>query len=298
MFADLFNKKIIFVSGKGGTGKSVVTALLGLLAAQAGKKVLIAESHAFDKLSPLFGRGPLGHHETEVSEGVTCINLDAKHCLAEYITLHLGMEGLYDRVFRSKPVSSLLDAIPGLDETMLLGRLFHTCELAHKFDLLIFDSPASGHFLNLLATPDAIINSGLVGPLVREVVRVRNFLSDPEKATSVVVTLPEPLVMTETFEFAPVFNNTIPLHLSAIILNRAYATQEEQFTPAIQKYFDRKQNATKQALEDLKTYKEKNPSFLKNIYSFPDLEIIEEPITVQKLIELLPFIQEIASEPR
>lgn len=296
MFEEIFKKKIIFVSGKGGTGKSVVTALLGLLAAEAGKKVLIAESHAFDKLSPLFGRSQIGHHETTVSERVTCVNLDPKRCLAEYVTLHLGMEGLYDRVFRSKAVSSLLDAIPGLDEAMLLGRLFHTCELSHKFDLIIFDSPASGHFLNLMTTPDAIINTGLVGPLVKEVERVRNFLSDPQKATSIVVTLPESLVMTETFEFLPVFNNRIPLHLSSVILNRASSTQEEQFTPAIQKYFDRRRSATKQALDELKTYREKNPSSVKFLYTFPDLEIIEEPITVQKLAELHPLIQEIASE--
>lgn len=293
MFAELFNKKILFITGKGGTGKSVVSALLGLLAAQKGKRVLLVESHAFDKLAPLFGLAPIGHQETLVSDRLSCINLDAKRCFAEYVTLHLGMEALYERVFRSQPVSSLLDAIPGLDETMVLGRVFHTCELSNaKYDLVIFDCPASGHFLKMFATPDAIIKTGLVGPLIREVERVKSFLSNPEKASGIVVSLPEALVMTETFEFLPLFNKVIPLHLSAVILNRAYSFAAASFLTATEKYFDRKQRATKEARKELFTFLQKNPGLAQTAYTFPDMELIAEPLTLQKLADFLPLIEE------
>lgn len=285
MFAELFKKKIIFVSGKGGTGKSILTVLLGLLAAKEGKRVLIAESHAFDKLSPLLAHKPVGHNETQLAPNLSCINLDAKRCFAEYVILHLGMESLYDRVFRSQPVSSLLDAIPGLDETMILGRIFHTCELSTKYDLVIFDSPASGHFINLFATPDAIIKTGLGGPLVREVQRVKDFLSDANKSTAVVVTLPEALVMTETIEFLPIFNKKIPLHLSSVILNRTCSQMGGTFTPAIQNYFDRKSKASQEAIHELKNFfRDKNSST--KLYTLPEFGMIEEPMT---LPSQLPF---------
>jgi hypothetical protein len=295
VFEDLFDKKILFVTGKGGTGKSVITALLGLIAAKQGKRVLIAESHAFDKLSPLFSKAPVGHHETVVGERLSCINLDAKRCFAEYVILHLGMEALYERVFRSQAVTSLLDAIPGLDETMILGRLFHTCELVKdsRYDLLIFDSPASGHFFKLFATPDAILKTGLVGPLIREVQRVKDFVMDPKKAGAVVVTLPEALVMTETLESLPIFNNSIPLHLSAVILNKACPLEEGAFTPAIQSYFDRMRHATVQARKDLLAFLSKEHSTtLQHIYSIPDLGIIEDEIRKQTWDQNLSLIKE------
>ncbi len=293
MFAELFNKKIIFVSGKGGTGKSFIAAVLALLAAQKGKRVLLAESHAFDKLAPLFGHQPIGHKETQVSERVSCINLNAKRCFAEYVILHLGMEALYDRVFRSQPVTSLLDAIPGLDETMILGRLFHTCELTTKFDLVIYDSPASGHFLKMFATPDAIIKSGLVGPLVKEVTRVKAFLSDAQKATGVFVTLPETLVMNETLEFIPLFNSLIPLHLSGIFLNRSCMQSEVSFTPAIQKHYERKFKASQDARQELLNTLKANPALAQHLYCVPDLEFVNEPLSANSVRDILPLIEEI-----
>lgn len=295
MFAELFNKKILFVSGKGGTGKSAVSALLGLFAAQSGKRVLLAESHAFDKLAPLFGSVPVGHHETELLPKLSCINLDPKRCFAEYVQTHLGLESLYERVFKSQPVRSLLDAIPGLDETMVLGRLFYTCELSKtsRYDLVIVDSPASGHFLKVMSTPDAIIQTGLGGPLVREVERVKHFLRNPQKAAGVVVCIPEDLVMTETLEFLPKFGSTIPLHLASVILNRAYSYPPAQFSNAIQKYFVRKHDATAKAKAEILQFATEHSQQVHSAYMFPDLELMAEPLNLQKLSDITPLIEEL-----
>lgn len=291
MFEELFHKKIIFVSGKGGTGKSLFSVFLAFQAAERGKRVLLAEAHAFDKLAPLMGRKAIGHHETIISDRVSCINLDPKRCFAEYVILHLGMENLYERVFKTKAVKSLLDAIPGLDETMLLGRLFHTCELSEdqKYDLVIFDSPASGHFLNLFTTPDAIIDTGLVGPLVKEVQRVKEFISDPEKSAGVLMSLPETLVMTETLEFLHYFGDKIPLHLSAVILNKFCSLLDAQFTPHTQKFFERKRGESLKACEKL--LKLKSKSFEK-LYTFPDMHFIQEPVLEDRCKALAPFVKD------
>ena len=300
MFTEIFNKKLLFVSGKGGTGKSVVSALLALAAARSGKRVLLAESHAFDKLSPLFGKAPIGHHEVPVAENLSCINLDPKRCFAEYVILHLGMEALYERVFRNHLVTSLLDAIPGLDETMLLGRLFYACELSHstKYDLVIFDSPASGHFVTLLSTLDAIIKTGLAGPLVKEVRRVKEYHSDRTKCGVVLVSLPEELVMNETLDFLPRFEKSLSIGLATVILNRTFKVENGNYPPAIREYVERKDQQTVTARKELLSFLTER-RLCKTAYGFPELEMVPEPLTQEKLASLLPSIEryEIATDP-
>ncbi len=297
MFSSLFEKKMLFISGKGGTGKSTVAAILAIMAAQSGKRVLIAESHAFDKVSPIFGKKPAGHEETSIAPGISCINLDAKRCFAEYVSLHLGMESLYKRVFRNQVVSSFLDAIPGLDEAMILGRLFYTCELRTpaKYDLIIFDSPASGHFINLMATPDTIIQTGLVGPLVNELKRTRDFLADEQKCAGIIVTLPEALAMSETLEFLPIFIQKVPVALNSIILNRDYSyfRKNEALPPAIASYGARKKQESDKSRETLLKALAKN-TLKFHIYSMPNCEQVPEPLDASQLGDMLPLFEKLA----
>lgn len=297
MFSSLFEKKMLLISGKGGTGKSTIAAILAILAAQKGKNVLIAESHAFDKLAPIFGKKPAGHEETVVAPGISCINLNAKRCFAEYVSIHLGMESLYKRVFSNQVVSSFLDAIPGLDEAMILGRLFYTCELRKpaKYDLIIFDCPASGHFINLMATPDKIIQTGLVGPLVNELKRTRDFLADRQKCAGIIVTLPEGLAMSETFEFLPIFARKVPVGLDSIIINRDYSyfRKNESLAPAIASYGERKKEESDKSRSALLEALAKS-AFKFHIFSVPNCEQIPEPLDATKLGDMLPLFEKLA----
>ena len=72
---DLFDRRLLLVTGKGGTGKTTVAAALALLAARSGKRVLLAEI-AGERLSTLFGRGPVGHHETPIGDGISLLAID------------------------------------------------------------------------------------------------------------------------------------------------------------------------------------------------------------------------------
>lgn len=225
LIPSLLNKKLVMITGKGGIGKTLMSSALGQLSAATKRHptrgVLLAESAAHDQLTPTFGLPAVGHLETKVAEGLTCINLSAAGNFREYITKYLGQKVLFDTVFNHRVVKSFFNTIPGLAEVMLLGRIFYSLELSeHKYDQVIFDGAASGHFHSLMTTPDAIISSGLAGPLVKETRRIRDYLADATKCALVIVATPEELVVAETLDFLPKLIKASPVQVAGVILNR------------------------------------------------------------------------------
>lgn len=281
-------KKLLLVTGKGGVGKSLCSLLIARDASRLGKKVLIVESSAFDKLAPMCGAKPIGHREVELYPGVWGINLDPKKCFEEYVCLHLGIPSLYERVFSSGVVASFLDAIPGLDEVMLLGRLFYTSELADKgYDLIIFDAPATGHFVNMMTTPETIVKSGLMGPLVKEVAKVLAFLKDTSKVANILVTTTEPLVMSETLEFVELASKGLPVCTTTLVVNRQACSAwllspELKVHPSLHAYLETKVLRYQMAIRKLEHAKLSGIEFL----SVPDRESLDEPVTFNMLDQL------------
>ena len=218
----LFNRKLLLVTGKGGIGKTLLTAALGQLAAAQGKRVLLVEFVACDQLAPLFGGQLPGHSERTVAPGIDCVNIDPAENFREYVTKYLKQKRLYDTIFSNRVVRSFISTVPGLSELMLLGRLFYHCELqeAHPYDLVIFDAFASGHFLSLMTTPEAVLGTSLGGPLNRETERVQSFLKDETKCATIFVTIPEPLVVSETLDFLPKLAEKSPTKVAGLVVNR------------------------------------------------------------------------------
>ena len=219
---ELLSRKLLLVTGKGGIGKTVLTACLGQLAAAAGKRVLLVEYVACDQLAPLFGATLIGHSERSVAPNIDCLNLDPTENFREYMTKYLGQRVLYDTIFSHKVVQSFIKTVPGLAELMLLGRLYYHCELAPepRYDLVILDGFASGHFLSLMTTPAAVLHTALGGPLIRETERVSAFLADRDKCGIVYVTIPEALVISETLDFLPRLAAQSPTAIAGVVINR------------------------------------------------------------------------------
>lgn len=223
----LLDKKLVFVTGKGGIGKTLVSAALGQAAASQlsvypEAQVLMTETALTDQLAPLFGRGPVGHNETLVAPRLSCINLDPPLNFRDYVVKYLRQPALYQRVFSHRLVQSFIDTVPGFADLMMLGRTFYTAELAPepRPRFIVFDAYASGHFLSLMTTPDAVLAAGFGGPLARETERVKSFLADPAKTAVVYVATPEELVISEALDFIPKLQAKSPARLAGIIVNR------------------------------------------------------------------------------
>jgi anion-transporting ArsA/GET3 family ATPase len=217
----LRSKKLIFVTGKGGIGKTTVSAALALRAESLGLRTLLVEQASVEQLGAITGFKGVGHEETwRGSLGVA--NYTPQGTFHDFLTKHLMKSSLLDLVVGHKVVSSFFSAVPGFSELTLLGRLYYGANLAPapRPDLIIFDAYASGHFLSLMTTPQAVIKSGLAGPILSLTTKVRDWISNPDVSGTIYVAIPEELVMSEAVDFLPALARKSPSKLAAIFLNR------------------------------------------------------------------------------
>ncbi|HVR01711.1 MAG TPA: ArsA-related P-loop ATPase [Polyangia bacterium] len=226
----LLKRQLIVLSGKGGVGRTTVAAALARAAADAGKRVLIAQASAAERLGRIFGRfGPVGTDIVTLAPGIDAVNMTPQSALHEYGLMVLRSELVTRAVFENRAVRGFLGAIPGLDAYAMLGKAWwHTTEMSpssgasaprRRYDLVIFDGPASGHATLTLRIPGAILAAMPKGPLARDARAIRLLLSDPARAALVIVTLAEELPARETAELAAAARGPLQIPLGPVIVN-------------------------------------------------------------------------------
>jgi anion-transporting ArsA/GET3 family ATPase len=203
----LLDRRFLVLAGKGGVGRTTVAAALARVATRLGKRVLLAQTNAPERLGRLLGcTTAIGSVVTPVDERLSAVNMTPKQSLHEYGVMLLKYEPLYRAVFENKPMRSFLGAFPGLDYWTMLGKAWwHTTEQENgraKYDLILLDGPASGHATAMLRVPDAVKSAMPKGPLARDAAQARALLSDEKQTTVVLVTLPEELPARETSTLA------------------------------------------------------------------------------------------------
>lgn len=227
--ADLFDLDFVFVVGKGGTGKTTVSAALALAAARRGKRVLVAMANTKERLSYLLEVDAIGARNTRVLPNIEAVNMTPKVALEEYGMMILRVRTLYKAIFENKLVSAFLRGTPGIEAWSMLGKAyFHTKETdetgRRRYDLVIFDAPATGHGLDMLRVPQVIVDVAPPGLLRREAEAAIALFRDPARAGVLIATLPEDMPTNETIELHAALTKELRLPVSRIVVNGVVPT--------------------------------------------------------------------------
>jgi anion-transporting ArsA/GET3 family ATPase len=221
--------KFVFVVGKGGVGKTTVSAALALAAAAQGKRVLVAMCNAKERLSYVLETGPIGPQIQRVLPLLDAVNMEPGAALEEYGLLVLRVRALYRLVFENRFVSAFLRGTPGIDAWAMLGKAqYHAREKdadGHdRYDLVIVDAPATGHGLDLLRVPRVIIDVAPPGLLRREAERANELFLDPERSGVLLVTIPEEMPTSETIELHDKLTRELRLSICGLVVNQCQSS--------------------------------------------------------------------------
>jgi anion-transporting ArsA/GET3 family ATPase len=216
----------VIVTGKGGTGKTTVAAALATAAAQAGKRVLIAEMALDEQITRLFapGSAPAGYAGRTVAPGITAMRIDPFEALSEYLVLQVGIRPLVETVMRNQAFRQLMSASPGWRELITLGKIWHLEQMTEpdgspSYDLIVVDAPATGHGVTFLEVPRVVVSAVRAGPLRQHTERVETLIDDPKRTVLLPVTLAEELPTRETAELVERVRSDLSVAIDRVIVN-------------------------------------------------------------------------------
>jgi anion-transporting ArsA/GET3 family ATPase len=236
--ADLLDRRLLFFTGKGGVGKSTVTAATALLAAERGKRVLLVEVDSKGNLTALFERPPAGFDPVEVHPGIHAMQMRTEASLREYLKLNMRVPV----IGRLGPLASMLEfvatAAPGVKEILTVGKVCwevrESIERRADWDLVIVDAAATGHVIAQLDSPRAIRELVQVGPVRAQTEWMAQLLADPAVTALNLVTSPEEMPVSETIDLVAAARERLDVPLGMVVVNRVLP---EPFTRADEPIF-------------------------------------------------------------
>jgi hypothetical protein len=226
LFDDLLERRAVIVMGKGGVGKTTISATLALEAARRGRKVLLCELAGSDALPELFGLAPTqSGAPREIRPGLFLQSLEPRRCLEQHVTRMLRSKTLGRLLFKNKLVDAFVDAMPGLDDVLVLDAVVNASDLERHppaFDLAILDAPATGHGLTMLNTPGSLMEMLQTGPIFEVARKVHARLDDPSHCQHLVVTLGEALPVTEALELITKMERELSAPMPPVLVNMTH----------------------------------------------------------------------------
>jgi anion-transporting ArsA/GET3 family ATPase len=229
--ANLLERRLHVIVGKGGVGKTTVACALALLGAKLGKKTLLAEVDGAGRAAALLGTtpGPRGEAKA-VRPNLSVMSVEGSTALQEYLEIIVPVKRVLKAVFESRIYRYFVAAAPGLKELMTIGKIWYEAERVDEetgersWDMVILDAPATGHSLQYLGMPRAaheVFKAGLVG---RESQRLIDLLSDARRTAVSIVTTAEEMPVNETLEMYAKLRGELQMPLGAIFVNRVHRT--------------------------------------------------------------------------
>jgi anion-transporting ArsA/GET3 family ATPase len=220
--------RLVIVAGKGGVGKTTVSAALARAAALVGVSTLVVDVEGKSGLPGMFGQGELGYEEVVLSPGggpdgaadVRARTLTADAALLEYLQDH-GLSRISRRLVSSGALDVVATAAPGIKDILLLGKV-KQLERAGAADLIVLDAPAAGHAITFLQSARSLLDTVSVGPINAQARDVLELLEDHDRCQVMLVTIPEETPVNEAVETAFSLEDRVGIGLGPIVVNSVY----------------------------------------------------------------------------
>jgi len=203
---------VVIVAGKGGVGKTTVTAVIARAASRDGRRVLVVELDGKPTLDQLLdGEAQNGAGSIEV------VHISAADALDEYLRDH-GFARIAKRLNKTGVIDMVGTAAPGIDDVVVLGKV-KSFERSQNYDLIVVDGPAAGHAITFLTSATGLANAVRSGPVRTQSDEVIELLTDVERCQVVLVTLPETTPVNEVVETAFALEDDVGIQLGPIVIN-------------------------------------------------------------------------------
>jgi anion-transporting ArsA/GET3 family ATPase len=232
-FHPILDRRLLFVSGKGGVGKTVATAALALFAFRHRKRVLVVELSPYGRMRELLGGPEPGPEPAEIQPRLELVRIEPRRSLADFLRSVLPIRALRERLLASHSFSILTAAAPGIEEFLTLAKIVDLeserlgLSRRPRYDLVVVDAPATGHSLPLLATARTLMEMMPIASIGKTAAEVTRALADARRTAAVIVTVAEEMAVNETIEIAASLARGGSVALGPLIAN---AFWPERFT--------------------------------------------------------------------
>ena len=228
----LLDRRLVFLLGKGGVGRSTVAAALGLLAARSARRAIVVEVTGRGDVPRLFGRESTAGTEIELLDGLWTLAVDPRVALEEYLRDQLPGRMLGEMIGTSGAFGYVAAATPGLRELLTIGKIWELAqdqrrpEGALPYDVVVVDAPATGHGLALLQAPRTFAAAAQIGPIARQGELISQTLRDRRQTALAGVTTPDRAAVDELLDLRAQLTDGLDAVLVNAVMRRRFDAQD------------------------------------------------------------------------
>jgi arsenite/tail-anchored protein-transporting ATPase len=224
MLEALYAHRLVFVTGKGGVGKSTLTAALGMHAARTGRRTLVCETDTFSAMEPLLGVDrPVGHEPVAAGPNLWACNIQSEQSLADLVHRFVPSARIAKAAVSNRLARLFFRTAPSMYELSVLYRIKSLMDAREggrpKYDTIVIDLPATGHAITFLGVPETANKVLRVGSVAEMSAELAAQLRDPEITDMVIVCIPEEMPVNESIELHRAAHEKLGLNVEAIFIN-------------------------------------------------------------------------------